>query len=164
MKIKVIDLLFFFHEKRLEEGFKFIFKDEVLEYKTNNLIFTKTNICFGYKYPLEQVLNDEITILTPELIKFDEDNTSTSVDDSVKKEDIDSILSQTLISVEKYGDKTTILKATLPNGFVVVESSSCVDPKNFNMSIGEQICMKKLEEKIWELEGYKLQNELSLNL
>lgn len=163
MKIKVIDLLFFFHEKRLEEGFKFIFKDEVLEYKTNNLRFMKTNICFGYKYPLEQVLNDEITILTPELIKFDEDNTSTSVDDSVKKEDIDSILSQTLISVEKYGDKTTILKATLPNGFVVVESSSCVDPKNFNMSIGEQICMKKLEDKIWELEGYKLQNELSLN-
>lgn len=163
MKIKVIDLLFFFHEKRLEEGFKFIFKDEVLEYKTNNLIFTKTNICFGYKYTLENVLDEEVIVMTPELIKFDEDNTTTQVNDSITKEDIDSILSQTLIAVEKYGDKTTILKATLPNGFAIIESSSCVDPKNFDMSIGEQICMKKLEDKIWELEGYKLQSELSLN-
>lgn len=163
MKIKIIDLLFFFQEKRLEKGFKFVFRDEVFEYRNNCLVSVKIGICLGTKYLLEQILNDEITILTPELIKFDEDNTSTSVDDSVKKETIDNILSQTLISVEKYGDKTTILKATLPNGFVVVESSSCVDPKNFNMSIGEQICMKKLEDKIWELEGYKLQNELSLN-
>lgn len=163
MKIKIIDLLFFFHEKRLEEGFKFIFKDEVLEYKNNCLVFAKTGSYLGTEYILERVLNDEITILTPDLIKFDEDSTTTQVNDSIKKEDIDSILSQTLISVEKYGDKTTILKATLPNGFVIIESASCVDPKNFDMSIGEQICMKKLEDKIWELEGYKLQSELSLN-
>ncbi len=163
MKIKIINLLFFVHEQRIEEGFKFIFRDEVLEYKNKNLMFVKTDSSLGYRYELEKVLDEEIIVLTPDLIKFEEDNTTTQVNDSVKKEDIDSILSQTLISVEKYGDKTTILKATLPNGFVVVESSSCVDPKNFNMSIGKQICMKKLEDKIWELEGYKLQNELSLN-
>lgn len=163
MKIKIIDLLFFFHEKRLEEGFKFVFEEDVLEYKNKNLIFVKTGNSLGSRYKLEKVLDEEIIVLTPDLIKLDEDSTTTQVNDSIKKEDIDSILSQTLILVEKYGDKTTILKATLPNGFVVVESSSCVDPKNFNMSIGEQICMKKLEDKIWELEGYKLQNELSLN-
>lgn len=163
MKIKIIDLLFFVHEQRLEKSFKFIFRDEVLEYKDTNLMFVKHGHSLGDRYPLERVLDEEIIVLTPELIKFDEDSTTTQVNDSVKKENIDSILSQTLISVEKYGDNTTILKATLPNGFVVVESSSCVDPKNFNMSIGEQICMKKLEDKIWELEGYKLQNELSLN-
>lgn len=163
MKIKIINLLFFVHEQRLEEGFKFIFRDEVLEYKNKDLRFVKNGNSIGYKYNLEKVLDEEIIVLTPDLINIDEDSTTTQVNDSVKKEDIDSILSQTLISVEKYGDKTTILKATLPNGFVVVESSSCVDPKNFNMSIGEQICMKKLEDKIWELEGYKLQNELSLN-
>lgn len=163
MKIKIINLLFFVHEQRLEEGFKFIFRDEVLEYQNKKLMFAKTGNRLGYKYNLENVLDEEIIVLTPDLINIDEDSTTTQVNDSVKKEDIDSILSQTLISVEKYGDKTTILKATLPNGFVVVESSSCVDPKNFNMSIGEQICMKHLEDKIWELEGYKLQNELSLN-
>lgn len=78
----------------------------------------------------------------------------------VNKKDIDNILKDTLIKVEKYGDKTTILKATLPNGFVIIESSSCVDPANFDMKMGEEICMDKLVNKIWELEGYKLQSEL----
>lgn len=79
----------------------------------------------------------------------------------ITKKDIDLILADTLIKVQKYGDKTTVLMATLPNGFVVVESSSCVDPANFDMKIGEQICMQKLEDKIYELEGYKLQSKLS---
>lgn len=79
----------------------------------------------------------------------------------ITKEDIDLILANTFIKVEKYGDKTTVLMAILPNGFVIVESSSCVDPTNFDMKIGEQICMQKLEDKIWELEGYKLQSKLS---
>ena len=79
----------------------------------------------------------------------------------VTKQDIDKILANTFVKVEKYGDKTTVLMATLPNDFVIVESSSCVDPANFDMSIGEQICMDKLVDKIWELEGYRLQSELS---
>jgi hypothetical protein len=81
----------------------------------------------------------------------------------ITRKDIDLILSNTFISVEKYGDKTTVLKATLPNGYVIVESSSCVDPANFDMRIGEQICMDKLVDKIWALEGYKLQSELINN-
>ena len=76
---------------------------------------------------------------------------------TITKQDIDNILKDTLIKVEQYGDKTTVLKATLPNNFVIVESSSFVDPANFDMKIGEEICMDKLVNKIWELEGYKLQ-------
>lgn len=79
----------------------------------------------------------------------------------ITKEDIDNILSKTLVKVEKYGDKTVVLMATLPNGFVIVESSSCIDPVNFDMSIGEEICMDKLVNRIYELEGYKLQCELN---
>lgn len=79
----------------------------------------------------------------------------------ITKEDIDFILSKSYITAENFGDKTTILKAVLPNGFVFVTSSSCVDPANFDMKIGEQLCMQKLEDKIWELEGYRLQCEVS---
>lgn len=78
---------------------------------------------------------------------------------SITKKDIDNILKDTLIKVEQYGDKTTVLKATLPNDFVIVESSSCVDPSNFDMKVGKKICMEKLCNKIWELEGYKLQSK-----
>ena len=81
----------------------------------------------------------------------------------VTQEDIDKILANTLIKVEKYGEKTTVLMATLPNGFVIVESSSCVDPANFDMKIGEQICMEHLVNRIWKLEGYRLQTELANN-
>lgn len=78
----------------------------------------------------------------------------------ITKDDIDNILKDTLFEVEKFGDKTTILKATLPNGFVIIESSSCIDPINFDMKIGEEICMNKIVNKIWELEGYKLQCQI----
>lgn len=80
---------------------------------------------------------------------------------SITKKDIDNILAKTFVKVEKYGDKTVVLMATLPNEFVIVESSSCVDPVNFDMSVGEEICMDKLVNRIYELEGYKLQCELN---
>ncbi len=79
---------------------------------------------------------------------------------TITQEDINNILKDTLIKTEKFGDKTTVLMATLPNDFVIVVSSSCVDPKNFDMATGEKICMDKLVDKIWELEGYKLQCEV----
>lgn len=85
------------------------------------------------------------------------------MNNKITKEVIDNILKDTLIKVEKYGDKTTILMATLPNGFVIIKSSSCVDPKNFDMAVGEQICMQQLEDEIWNLEGYRLQCELLNN-
>lgn len=78
----------------------------------------------------------------------------------ITQKDIDNILKDTLIKAEQYGDKTTVLKATLPNGFVIIESSSCIDPVNFDMKFGEQICMGKLYDKICELEGYKLQSKI----
>ena len=48
----------------------------------------------------------------------------------------------------------------LPNGFVLTESSACVDPANYDEKLGYEICIKKLTERVWELEGYLLQNEL----
>ena len=79
----------------------------------------------------------------------------------ITQKDIDYILANSCIKARRLGDKTTILETVLPNGFVMVESSSCVDPKNFDMAVGEKICMEKIENKIWELEGYRLQCENS---
>lgn len=55
------------------------------------------------------------------------------------------------------GDRTTVVRCVLRNGFVIVESSSCVDPKNYSEEMGKEICMKKIEDKIWELLGFLLQ-------
>lgn len=55
------------------------------------------------------------------------------------------------------GDRTTVVRCVLRNGFEIVESSSCVDPKNYSEKMGYEICMGKIKDKIWELLGFLLQ-------
>lgn len=54
-------------------------------------------------------------------------------------------------------EKTTHVKATLANGFVIHETSSCVDPARFDMKIGEGICRNRIENQVWKLLGFLLQ-------
>ena len=75
--------------------------------------------------------------------------------------DIDKILSESRVEVLKLEPKTTLVKVTLPNGFELIETSSCVDPANYNHDMGKQICMKRIEDKIWYLEGYVLQSKVT---
>lgn len=74
---------------------------------------------------------------------------------------IEEIMENTEIKVlpSVFG-KCTVVAAKLPNGFVIVESSACVDPRNYDEDMGVEICMDKIINKVWELEGYKLQSEL----
>lgn len=55
------------------------------------------------------------------------------------------------------GDKTTVVRAVLKNGFVIVESSSCVSAENYDEKLGEEICMERIRNKVWELLGFLLQ-------
>lgn len=73
---------------------------------------------------------------------------------------IDELMESCDIAVTTAFDKCTIVACKLPNGFVIVESSSCVDPANYDKDMGVDICMKNIERKLWELEGYLLQNKL----
>lgn len=57
-------------------------------------------------------------------------------------------------------EKQCIVVAKLPNGFTVIGESACVDPKNYDEEIGFNIAVKRIEDKIWELEGYALQVQL----
>lgn len=56
--------------------------------------------------------------------------------------------------------RTTICNLYLENGFTVRGESSCVDPENFDKEIGERIAKERAVDKVWELEGYLLQEEL----
>lgn len=80
-------------------------------------------------------------------------------DVKITQEHISGLLKAGKIVGSKFGLKTTVVQATLPNGFVITESSSCVDPANYNQDIGVDICMKRIEDRLWELEGYRLQCE-----
>lgn len=75
-------------------------------------------------------------------------------------EEIDSIMEETKFLVNHLYEKLTVVVATLPNGFTIVESSGCVDPANYDPDLGESICKKRIKDKIWYLEGYRLQQRL----
>lgn len=79
---------------------------------------------------------------------------------TITEEMINDIIDNSKIMTTTTFDKCTIVSCQLPNGFVITESSACVDPKNYDLELGKEICMKKIKDKVWELEGYLLQETL----
>lgn len=59
------------------------------------------------------------------------------------------------------GDKTTVVRAVLRNGFEIVESSSCVSLENYDEDMGLEICMEKIKDKVWMLLGFLLQTAVN---
>ena len=54
----------------------------------------------------------------------------------------------------------TVCCMTLTNGFTTTGESACASPENFNKSVGERIAFDMALEKIWQLEGYLLKEDL----
>lgn len=81
----------------------------------------------------------------------------------VTEDQIHEILANSEIKIFKFFDKCTLVACKLPNGFIITESSACVDPANFDEQLGYEICMDRIENKIWELEGYALQKKVHEN-
>jgi len=79
---------------------------------------------------------------------------------TITQEHIDSLFKQSEIQLWAVHDKTLVMAVKLPNGFVIVKDASCVDPKNFDIEIGKTICTERVKNQMWELEGYRLQDEI----
>ena len=59
------------------------------------------------------------------------------------------------------GDKCTVVRAMLRNGFEIVESSDCVSAENYDENLGHEICMEKIKDKVWMLLGFMLQTAVN---
>lgn len=55
--------------------------------------------------------------------------------------------------------KAVICEITLENGFTVRGESAVVDPKNFVLEIGQKISFSHAIDKVWEVEGYLMQQK-----
>lgn len=73
---------------------------------------------------------------------------------NISQEMVDDFIES--IDVITMGDRTTIVKATLVNGFEIVKSSSCVDPDNYSEEIGKEFCMEQIKNEVWYLLGFLL--------
>ena len=59
-------------------------------------------------------------------------------------------LSKADVVVQTIFHKTTVVAVRFANGFVMVESSSCVTEQNYNKDLGVELCIKKIEQKYME--------------
>ena len=73
------------------------------------------------------------------------------------KENMQDMIVRTL---EDFGKPCTYVTVRMKNGFTLRESTTCVDPANYDEEIGKNICLGRIEEKIWFLLGYQLQEDL----
>jgi hypothetical protein len=56
--------------------------------------------------------------------------------------------------------KVVVCELTLENGFSVRGEAAVVDKRNFNGEIGMRVSREDAVRKIWQLEGYLLQEKL----
>ena len=59
-------------------------------------------------------------------------------------------------------DILTFCVLVLRNGFTVTGESACASPENFDAEIGRKIARENAVNKIWMLEGYLLNQKLSV--
>ncbi|MFS0904134.1 Gp49 family protein [Priestia aryabhattai] len=82
------------------------------------------------------------------------------MNNTVTQEQIDKLLNEADVDIKTIFGKVTVVTVRLTNGFTVVKSSACVDPTNYSEEMGAQICLGKIKDDLWQLEGYLLQNKL----
>lgn len=81
----------------------------------------------------------------------------------VTKDQIDALMGRvTYVTVQQPGDTTSTFVHAFLDGkfFLATGFSACVNKENFNAEIGERMATinatKQAENKLWELEGYRL--------
>lgn len=74
---------------------------------------------------------------------------------SISQQMVDDFIRET--EVMTMGDKTTVVRAVLRNGFEIVESSACVSAENYDEKLGAEICMEHIKNQVWKLLGFLLQ-------
>ncbi len=69
--------------------------------------------------------------------------------------DIERAFDNAKVCIYTAFDKCTIVAVKLANGFVVTESSACVNPEDYDEKLGIELCMKKIVEHVYEMVAYE---------
>jgi hypothetical protein len=84
----------------------------------------------GFKVTYADGYNSWCPLGTFELANIEVTGITDASVPSITQEMVDAFISS--VEVTTLGSKTTIVRATLVNGFDLVESSACVNPENYN--------------------------------
>lgn len=83
--------------------------------------------------------------------KLNENNDGSKIDEV----DVNNFLKSHITST--LGPKTTVVLATTVTGFDMVNSSACVDPKNYSQELGEKYALETIKSNLWSYLGFVLQ-------
>ena len=118
-------------------------------YKTNNYVGEEK----GYEvtYPDGYKSWSPKAVADKTYFKLDETNDGTKI----LEQDIHNFID--CIEGDKIGTKTFLVHATTITGFEYIETSSCIDEKNFNHTLGYKYAKEKVISKVWDALGFVLQ-------
>ena len=75
---------------------------------------------------------------------------------SVTNDLVVEVLDNSMFDIDTIGDTTTMVICTLPNGYKIIETSTCLTKENYDEAIGVEECLAKIKSKVWELLGFLL--------
>lgn len=79
---------------------------------------------------------------------------------TVTQEQINAMLDEAETQEHVFWGKEVCVSYKLKNGFTILGRGACVDPANFDIEIGRKVAREQIENKLWQLEGYRLQCQL----
>lgn len=131
-------------------------------------IIEKTNREDGWNTSVPNLhLNTEAMIDTysSEPFSFDEEisnrKNKASSSNTVVLSDLEKLIDNSVVQEFVFHGKQMVTSYKLSSGFCITGTASVVDPKNFNLTLGRKYCREDAIRKLWELEGYLLQNLLA---
>lgn len=77
-------------------------------------------------------------------------------DDRITPEDVAEFVTRGGVRFQKIGEKTTLVSRRYSTGIEDFDTSSCVDPANFNIEVGAKIASEKLDDRVWMFLGWLL--------
>lgn len=77
-------------------------------------------------------------------------------DDKITPEDIRAFVSLGTQNAKKIGEKTSLVSRRYSTGIEDYDTSSCVDPANFDLELGARIAAERLDDRVWMFLGWLL--------
>ena len=78
----------------------------------------------------------------------------------ITQEMVNKVIEEAKIRDEKWWNNLTVVSVKLKNGWTITQSSACVDPANYDHELGKSICMKAIENEVWKLLGWSLNDDM----
>ncbi len=125
---------------------KYVGKNFILLHKRSDAaVFILDNSLYNIIYNIICV-SYSIAVTAFEKVEKKEHNSEYFTDNTF----FNRALTEADVEVQTIFHKTTIVAVRFANGFVIVESSSCVKEQDYNKELGIKLCMKKIEQKYME--------------